>query len=68
MCYDEPSEMKDNKRVYIREWVNPRPKGKRVSFLGCRFIPPGTRALPRGRLILWVLGVAYKHYLQCNGV
>ena len=22
--------------------------------LGCRLIPPGTRALPRGRLILWV--------------
>ena len=25
--------------------------------LGCSFIPPGTRALSRGRLILWVLGV-----------
>ena len=30
MTYD-PSEMKDNKRVYIREWVNPRSRGKRVS-------------------------------------
>ena len=24
--------------------------------MGCRLIPPGTRALPRGRLILWIRG------------
>ena len=83
MTYD-PSETKDNQRVYIHEWVNPRSKGKRALYsswnlsivsgeidsvgsgvaFGLSLYSSWNSSIVSGEID----SVAYKHYLQCDGV